>query len=112
MFERCVHFTMWPTECIDDGSTVFICKLIERYARYIELYDVNGIGKEGNWLLFEIEDRHASRRSFPGRDQFAREPQTASAVGAKMQMYGKCFLRRNRASQIGEAMRCVKSSHG
>jgi hypothetical protein len=78
---------MWPTECLDDGSTVFISKFIQCHAWYIELYDVNRIGKEPNWLLFEIEDRHSSRRSFPGGDQFAEEPQTASAVRAKMQVY-------------------------
>src|ERR1700678_1120443 len=87
MFERRVHLTMRPTECIDDGSAVFICKLIECCAWYIELHDVNRIGKERNWLLFEIEDRHSSRRSFPGGNQFSGEPQPASAVRAKMQVY-------------------------
>ena len=87
MFEGCVHLTMWPTQRIDDGGTIFIRKIIERYAWYVELYDLDRIGKERNWLLFEIEDRHSSRRSFPGGNQFSGEPQPASAVRAKMQVY-------------------------
>src|SRR5580658_7138718 len=86
MFERCVHLTMGPTERIHHGNTVFVSKLFKCHARYIELHHVNRIGKKRNWVFFEIEDRHSSRRSFPGEHQFAREPQTASLVCPKMQM--------------------------
>ena len=56
-------------------------------AWYIELHDVNRIGKERDWLLLQIEDRYSSRRSFPGWDQFASEPETTPAVRAKMRVY-------------------------
>jgi hypothetical protein len=86
MFERCVHLTMGPTERIRHGNSVFVSKLFTCHARYIELHDFNRTGKERNWVLFEIEDRHSSRRSFPSAHQFSREPQTASLVRAKMQV--------------------------
>ena len=79
-FERRVHLTMGPAECVHGGGMVFVSKLFERQARYIELHDVNGIGKERNGILFEIEDGHASRGPFPGGHQFAREPQAASGL--------------------------------
>src|SRR6266851_902495 len=89
MFERCVHLTVGPGERIRDGSAVFVSKLFERDARDIELHDIDGIGKERNWILFKIEDRHPSRRSVPGGHQFPREPQLSSLVredagGSKM----------------------------
>jgi len=67
MFERHVHLTMWPTERMHGSSTVFVSKLIERQARYIELHNVNGIGKERDRILFEIEDGHSSRGPFASR---------------------------------------------
>src|SRR5580658_4353343 len=32
MFQRCVHLAMGPTECVDDGGSIFVCKLFERHA--------------------------------------------------------------------------------
>ena len=77
---------MGPRECVHGGNMGFVSKLFERHARYIELQDIDGIGKERNWILFEIKDRNSSRRPFAGGLQFAGEPQTASVVRAKMQM--------------------------
>ena len=112
IFQRCVHLAMGPSERIRHCNTVFVGKLLERYARYIELHDVDRIGKERNWILFQIEDRHSSRRSFPSGHQFAGEPQTPSSVRAKMQVDRKCLLERNRAGRIGKAIRRVQSGDG
>src|ERR1700728_430604 len=112
MVERRVHLTMGPTQSIHSGSTVFVSKLFERHARYIELHDVNGIGKERNWILFKIEDGHSSRGSFPGGHQFAGEPQAASPVRAEMQVDGKGLFQWNRAGRMGEAIGSVQSGYG
>src|ERR1700733_7683637 len=104
MFERCVHLTMGPTERIGHGKTVFVSELFESHARYIELHDVDGIGKERNRILFEIEDRHSSRGSLPRGHQFAAEPQTSSPVRAKVKVDRKCLLQRNRARRIGKSV--------
>jgi hypothetical protein len=38
--------TMVPRECAHGGNVVFVSKLFECYARYVELQNVDGIGKE------------------------------------------------------------------
>jgi hypothetical protein len=91
MFERRVQLTIGPTKSIHGGSTVFVSKLFERHARYIELHDVNGIGKERDWILFKIEDGHSSRGSFAGGHQFAGEPQAAPRLARRCRWMEKAF---------------------
>ena len=45
MLEGCVHLTMGPHECVHGGSMVFVSELFESHARYVELQDVDGLGK-------------------------------------------------------------------